>query len=104
MDMRRRIDTMKLWLDELAVAYEIPDPDEATKAILTAIVKIQQRLAQHAAWAVETGWGDPQRRTTRASLTTELPCDLRDTSAETIARLRAMHLFYAAGDDQRKRK
>jgi hypothetical protein len=57
MDMRRQIDTMKPWLDELAEAYEIPDPDKATKAILTVIVKIQQRLAQHAAWAVETGWG-----------------------------------------------
>jgi hypothetical protein len=57
MDMRHQIDTMKPWLDELAEAYEIPDPDKATKAILTVIVKIQQRLAQHAAWAVETGWG-----------------------------------------------
>ncbi len=35
---------------------------------------------------------------------TELPCELRDTSAETIARLRAMHLFSAAGDDQRKKE
>ena len=59
MDMQRRIDDMKRWLDELAAAYEIPDPDEATKAILTAIVKIQLRLAQHAAGAVEWGWGDP---------------------------------------------
>jgi hypothetical protein len=59
MDMRRRIDAMKRWLDELAAAYEIPDPDEATKAILTAIVKIQLRLAQHAAGAVEAGWEDP---------------------------------------------
>jgi hypothetical protein len=59
MNMQRRIDTMKLWLDELAAAYEIPDPDEATKAILTAIVKMQLRLAQHAAGAVEWGWGDP---------------------------------------------
>ena len=50
---------MKLWLDELAAAYEIPDPDDATKAILIAIVKLQQRLAQHAAGAVEWGWGDP---------------------------------------------
>ena len=58
MNMRRRIQTMKLWLDELSEAYEIPDPEQATKAILTAIVKMQQRLAQHAAWAVEAGWGD----------------------------------------------
>ncbi len=35
---------------------------------------------------------------------TELPCDLRDTSAETIARLRAMHLFSATDDDQRNKK
>jgi hypothetical protein len=28
MDMQRRIDEMKLWLNELAEAYEIPDPDE----------------------------------------------------------------------------
>jgi hypothetical protein len=59
MDMQRRIDAMKLSLDELAAAYEILDPDKATKAILTAIVKIQLRLAQHAAGAVDTGWGDP---------------------------------------------
>ncbi len=45
MDMKGRIDTMKIWLDELAEAYEIRDPDEATKAILTVIVKIQLRLA-----------------------------------------------------------
>jgi hypothetical protein len=57
MDMGRQIDTMKPWLDELAEAYETPDPDKATKAILTVIVKIQRRPAQHAAGAVETGWG-----------------------------------------------
>jgi hypothetical protein len=59
MNIQRRIDEMKHWLNELSAAYEIPDPDEATKAILTAIVKIQLRLAQHAAGAVETGWLDP---------------------------------------------
>jgi hypothetical protein len=59
MNIQRRIDEMKRWLDELAAAYEIPDPDEATKAILTAIVKIQLRLAQHAAGAVEAGREDP---------------------------------------------
>jgi hypothetical protein len=59
MNIQRRIDEMKRWLDELAAAYEIRDPDEATKAILTAIVKIQLRLAHHAAGAVETGWEDP---------------------------------------------
>jgi hypothetical protein len=59
MDPQRQIDTMKTWLDELAQAYEIPDPENAAKAILTAIVKIQQRLALHAAWAVDTGWGCP---------------------------------------------
>jgi hypothetical protein len=59
MNIQRRIDEMKHWLDELAVAYEIRDPDEGTKAILTAIVKIQLRLAHHAAGAVETGWLDP---------------------------------------------
>ena len=59
MNIQRRIDEMKRWLDELAAAYEIRDPDEATKAILTAIVKIQLRLAQHAAGAVEAGWEDP---------------------------------------------
>jgi hypothetical protein len=53
MNIQRRIDDMKRWLDELAAAYEIPDPDEATKAILAAIVKIQLRLAQHAAGAVK---------------------------------------------------
>ena len=26
MDMQRRIDDMKRWLDELAAAYGIPDP------------------------------------------------------------------------------
>ena len=28
MDMRRQIDPMKLWLDEPAEAYGIPDPDK----------------------------------------------------------------------------
>ena len=56
---------MKLWLDELAAAYEITDPDEGTKAILIAIVKLQQRLAQHAAGAVEWGWEDPTERAQR---------------------------------------
>ena len=58
MDMKGRIDTMKLWLDELAEAYEIPDPDKATKAILTVTAKIQLRLAQHAAWLVAEDWED----------------------------------------------
>ena len=61
MDMGRQIDTMKPWLDELAEAYETPDPDKATKAILTVIVKIQRRPAQHAAWLVAEGLGRPPR-------------------------------------------
>ena len=59
MDMQSRIDTMKLWLDELAEAYEIPDADKSAKAILTVIVKLQLRLAQHAAGAVAASWADP---------------------------------------------
>ena len=59
MNMRRQIDTMKPWLDELAEAYEIADPDKATKTILSVIVKIQWRLAQHAKWAV-AGEGLPE--------------------------------------------
>jgi hypothetical protein len=64
MDIQHRIAEMKLWLDEFAAAYEIPDPDEATKAILIATVKLQQRLAQHAALAVEAVWEAPPQRTT----------------------------------------
>jgi hypothetical protein len=59
MDPQRQIETMKAWLDELAEAYEIPDPENAAKAILTVIVKLQQRLALHAAWAAETAFGSP---------------------------------------------
>ena len=40
MDMQRQIDTMKSWLNELTEAYEIPYSENATKAILSVIVKI----------------------------------------------------------------
>ena len=57
MDMQRRINEMKLSLDELAAAYEIPDPELAKKASLTVIVRLQLRLAQDAAWVVQR-WED----------------------------------------------
>ena len=60
MDIQRPINEMKLWLDELAAAYEIADPDQARKAILITTEKLQQRLAEHAAWAEPRDEDDEQ--------------------------------------------
>ena len=59
MNIQGQIDEMKRWLDDLAGAYEIRDPDEATKAILAVIVRLQLRLDEHAVLALEPVWEDP---------------------------------------------
>ena len=73
MNMQRQIDEMKLWLDDLAAAYEVTDPDEATKAILIAIVKYNSawRSMPQGRWS---GAGEtPRRSPTRPSPMTEPP-------------------------------